>query len=111
MKNQFSSRYLKSQPKDLYIKALKTFKKMQAFGKKHYSSEKREYKIPEMMEESDKKWWENISESDHQKIGKLIAHGFPEFAKLSKVPIYVAFDHLASGNKGVYRLTSYYNAD
>lgn len=111
MVNQYSYRYMKSLPKNLYKNAIKTFKKMQTFGKKHYSAEKREYKIPEMMEGDDKRWWDNLTDSDHQKIGKLIAHGFPEFAKLSKVPIYIAFDHLDSSNSGVYRLTSYSNPD
>lgn len=91
--------------------AMKVFHWLQEWGDEHRADPEREGLLISEMLSGDPRW-ENIASTDeidrvHQDIGYLIAHGFPWFAIMCTLPVYVVFDHADKNHNGIYRLASY----
>ena len=95
-----------------FSNALQTFYWLQEWGDAHRCDKKRDRLLISDILRGDPRW-EHITDNEHigevhQDIGYLIAHGFPWFATMCNLPIYVVFDHADMEHNGLYRLASYY---
>lgn len=89
-----------------FADALYTFYEMQKWGAENYKDVKRTgHKISDMLRGEDK--WESMSDTEHQRIGYLIARNFPNFAALCTIPVYVVFEQSDGNRNGIYRLATY----
>ena len=95
-----------------FSNALRTFYWLQEWGEAHRCDKKRDGLLISEVLKGDPRW-EHIVDAEyvgavHQDIGYLIAHGFPWFATMCNIPIYVVFAQADKNHNGLYRLASYY---
>ena len=93
---------------EIFQTSFRVFYALQEWGAEHLGEENTEMEIGTILV-ADRRWTD-LNDSDRRRVGKFIAHYFPQLAAMCTIPIYIVLDAKRTderGNKGTYRLTWY----